>query len=255
MLDLEDQRLLVALSASGPCSMNKSPKKNWVEKSGGLPNYICHIAKAVARGGHGTGGAIAIAIGTAKRWAAGGGKVSPSVRAKAGAAVAEWEALKARAHAGHVVKASETTRSMLSVNLANSEDFNTAIVGAAWGEYMEHERNLADVKRRLNEPVSEPDGDEWIKELWNNFVIAQDGDDFYRVPYTVNGTDVEFGDWQPVKVTWTDTTAPADDDDDDDDDDDELDDDAHADLLANMPKPGGYGFYDRPAPAEISAGW
>lgn len=248
MLSLEDQFLLVELSASGPCSMNKSPRKNWVEKSGGLPSYICHIAKAVSRGGHGTGGAIAIAVGTVKRWAAGGGKVNAATRAKASAAVAQWEALKARNAGRHTVKASETTRDMLMVSLANSEDFNTACVGSAWTEYMEHHRHLADAARAMGEHPSEPDGDEYIWELWNNFVIAKDGDDFYRVPYTVSGTDVEFGAWQPVKVQWVDDNSP---DADDDDDDDELEDDALADLHQNMPKPGGYGFYERAAPTEI----
>jgi hypothetical protein len=39
--------------------------------------------------------AIASAIAVVKRWAAGGGKVSPEVKAAAAKAVAEWEKLKA----------------------------------------------------------------------------------------------------------------------------------------------------------------
>ncbi len=252
MLDLEDQRLIVSLSAAGPCSLNHSPKKNWVEKNGGLPNYICHIAKAVGKGS-GSGGSIAIAIGVAKKWASGAGKVTPATRAKASAAVAQWEALKARAHAHHVVKASDTTRDMLSVTLSNTEDFNTAIVGNAWQEYMEHCGMLASARRQMGEDVTEPDGDEFIKELWNNYVIAQDGYEdstpsYYRVPYTVNGTDVEFGDWTPVMQTYTDAPAGS-----DSDDGDSLDDDALADIQSSAPT-GSMPFYDSPEPSKY-AGW
>lgn len=64
-----------------------------------LPNYIENVAKGLMESGHDRSSAIAIAIGTCKRWAAGGGKVTPEVRAAAAKAIAEWEALKARAHA------------------------------------------------------------------------------------------------------------------------------------------------------------
>jgi hypothetical protein len=92
------------VKAAGPCSLNRSAKHNWVEDVGGLPNYICQIARAVARGGKSLDSAIPIAIATVKKWAAGGssgnGKsVSPAVRARAAAAVAEWEAKRARAKA------------------------------------------------------------------------------------------------------------------------------------------------------------
>jgi hypothetical protein len=43
--------------------------------------------------------AIATAIGVMKNWASGQGKVHPEVRAAAGAALAEWEAAKMKAHA------------------------------------------------------------------------------------------------------------------------------------------------------------
>lgn len=72
--------------------------KNWVTKTdpvAGVGPFIRAIAHALIRNGHPEGEAIAIAIGTCKRWAAGGGKVTPKTRAKAGAAIAEWEALKA----------------------------------------------------------------------------------------------------------------------------------------------------------------
>jgi hypothetical protein len=99
----DDGRVVEFVKAPGPCSLDRSPKHNWVEKEGGLPNYICQVARAVARGGHSLESAIPIAIATIKKWAAGGssgnGKtVSAAVQARAAAALAEWEAKKAKAH-------------------------------------------------------------------------------------------------------------------------------------------------------------
>lgn len=96
----EDVELLaLAAKTPGPCSLDRNPgKSNWVEKNGGLPNYVCQIAKAVHRQGHSISQSIAIAIGTIKRWSV-DPKKSASVRARAKAALAEWEAMKARAKA------------------------------------------------------------------------------------------------------------------------------------------------------------
>lgn len=83
---------------------------NWVEQVGGLPDYIERIAKHLHyEQGYPISRAIAAAVNTVKRWARGGtvaphgdpnGKhVSPATAAKAAAALAEWEAKKARARA------------------------------------------------------------------------------------------------------------------------------------------------------------
>jgi hypothetical protein len=64
-----------------------------------LPAYIQNIARALMRGGMPKSRAIATAIATCKRWAAGGGGVHPEVKAAAAKAIAEWEEKKARAHA------------------------------------------------------------------------------------------------------------------------------------------------------------
>jgi hypothetical protein len=63
-----------------------------------LPAYIQNIAHALIRSGHSESQAIQLAIGVCKRWARGGGKVTPEVRAAAQAAIAEWERDKASAH-------------------------------------------------------------------------------------------------------------------------------------------------------------
>jgi phage head maturation protease len=64
-----------------------------------LPAFIQHIAKDLMQErGMPESEAIATAIAQCKRWAAGGPGVKPETRAKAAAAVAEWERLKASAH-------------------------------------------------------------------------------------------------------------------------------------------------------------
>jgi hypothetical protein len=71
----------------------------WNDKARKLPDYIENIARGIMQGGEpDKSRAIATAIAAVKRWAAGGGKVSPEVRAAAAKALAEWTALKASAH-------------------------------------------------------------------------------------------------------------------------------------------------------------
>ena len=74
-----------------------SPKKNWVENAGGLPKYIEDIALALIRD-HGMKRehAIPVAINRVKKWAAGADGTKPDTKVKAAAALAEWEALKAK---------------------------------------------------------------------------------------------------------------------------------------------------------------
>jgi hypothetical protein len=73
--------------------------QNWVDKAGGLPAFIRAIAHALIRHGADESRAIATAVASCKRWAAGGGKVTAKTRAKAAAAVAEWERKEAQSHA------------------------------------------------------------------------------------------------------------------------------------------------------------
>ena len=79
-------------------SLERSPKENWVEKAGGLPSYIERIAKHLHyEKGMTISHAIATAVNTVKKWCAGGkGKTTAATKAKACAAVAQWEAKKAK---------------------------------------------------------------------------------------------------------------------------------------------------------------
>lgn len=105
----EDHDLIVAFAG---CSLDESPGKNWVEGVGGLPSYICEIARAIKKTGKSTSQAIAIAVSRVKVWASGKG-VDKDTQAKAAKALAEWESKKAKSHAksgakksGHALAAS-----------------------------------------------------------------------------------------------------------------------------------------------------
>lgn len=87
-----------ALKTMSVGRLDRSPKKNWVEESGGLPKYIEDIAVALhEKRGMDISRAIAVAINRCKMWAAGGADVDPDTRAKAAKAIIEWEALRAKA--------------------------------------------------------------------------------------------------------------------------------------------------------------
>jgi SPP1 gp7 family putative phage head morphogenesis protein len=82
-------------------------KQNWVDKSGGLPSYIERIAKHLHyEKGMDISRAIAVAVNTVKRWAAGGTvtehgttkTITAKTQAQAAAALAQWEAKKAASH-------------------------------------------------------------------------------------------------------------------------------------------------------------
>lgn len=86
-------------------ALNKSPKVNWIEANGGLPNFIERIALHLVAKGMSDSHAIASAVSTVKKWCATGDVtqwagiqvINAGSRAEACKAVAEWEALKARA--------------------------------------------------------------------------------------------------------------------------------------------------------------
>lgn len=77
------------------CDLGHSHKHNWVDEVGGLPSYIHSVACSLVKSGHDVSSAIAIAVSRMKVWAATG---DADTKAKAGAALAEWEAKKAKSH-------------------------------------------------------------------------------------------------------------------------------------------------------------
>jgi hypothetical protein len=101
-----DDPALLAFAAG--CSLAKDPAhpgKNWVTKTGGLPHFVCEVARAIHRRGVPVGHAIAIAVSrmkpsSRKSWMK-AKHPKPTTRPKSAAAISDWEAKKARAHAMH----------------------------------------------------------------------------------------------------------------------------------------------------------
>jgi hypothetical protein len=84
--------------------LGHSKKGNWVSRAGGLPLATRAVAHALIRDGHPKSEAIAIAIAARKRWARGGGKVRPQIRARSAAATARWEAMRAETKGKRLAK-------------------------------------------------------------------------------------------------------------------------------------------------------
>jgi hypothetical protein len=119
--------------------LDRSPKKNWVEKAGGLPDYIERIAKHIHyEGGKEIGTAISMAISQVRKWAAGGEGVSAKTQALASKAIAAWEALKAKSKArtavqmsarriqAEVLELSRNTRGPYRRHVAHTKQFGRA---------------------------------------------------------------------------------------------------------------------------------
>lgn len=88
--------------------LDRSPRKNWVEEEGGLPEYVERIAvHLVNERGFTVSHAVATAINAAKTWCRTGDvkqwpgfqNINAGSRAQACAAVAEWNRMKASARA------------------------------------------------------------------------------------------------------------------------------------------------------------
>ena len=83
-------------------TLDRSPKKNWVENVGGLPTEIEHLAEDLHKKGMTISRAIATAVSRAKYWAA--TSKNAKTKAKWAAEVAAWEAKKAKSHAQSAAK-------------------------------------------------------------------------------------------------------------------------------------------------------
>lgn len=206
-----DTDLILAFSTSS-ASLDRSPKKNWVENAGNLPPYVRKLARAIEKDGKSLSSAIAIAISRVKAWAGGGGDVDADTRAKATKALAEWEALKAKSKAGKTVKASNLDGEEY-VFFSATTSYNTDIVRRAWNSIETARRNAWNAAHKMD---NELDGTEtearaadfypyrWIRETWSDFLIIDNdeeprGQGTFKVPYTVtDGNEVVFGTEIPV---------------------------------------------------------
>lgn len=97
-VDDEDAGLILALSRKkGLLERKSGDNDNWVEANGGLPKYIEEVANSLhTKRGMPISQAIAVAISRIKKWAVTG---EPDTKAKAAKAIAQWNAMKAKAKA------------------------------------------------------------------------------------------------------------------------------------------------------------
>lgn len=200
MTDKNEQDLILLLATSS-ASLDRSPKKNWVQNAGHLPPYVRKLARAISRNGKSLDSAIAIAISRIKVWAAGGGDVNADTRAKAAKALAQWEALKAKNAAGRVIKATNEAGSEY-ILLSNVSSFNTEIVRTAWEAAQRAERSRVSIEYDF----------QWITELGTDYIIVNgdNGATRLRIPYTVDDNyEVTFGEPKKVVQLWV--TAEDDD--------------------------------------------
>lgn len=192
MFDQSDQELTLFLAK---CTLAKVPgNQNWLEEKavGGLPEYICRIARAIHEGdgSKSISQVIAIAVSRVKVWAKGGGGVTAKTRVKAAKAVAEWESKKKAAKIDNV-KASNSDDNIL--NLASY--------------------NVDDIRKQYREtyPSSNTSGPyRYIREMWSDHLIVNvesgaefDSIKFVKVPYTVDKAGkATFGEEKEVKQAY-----------------------------------------------------
>lgn len=108
-VELEDDPvmdLMVGITLLADADLIADFAQNWVQKAGGLPSYIKRISKHLTEKGMDQSRAIATAVNVAKKMCSTGDlnypglqHVNPGSKAEACAAVTDWEAKKAGAHA------------------------------------------------------------------------------------------------------------------------------------------------------------
>lgn len=90
-----------------------------------------------------------------------------------------------------VVKASSEEDNQ-QLSLANDGSYNTDIVSREW-------------RVRESAKARKTNGDYpygYVRELWSDFIIVEYDGYSEKIPYTVSGTEVEFGEPLPVKQVW-----------------------------------------------------
>lgn len=143
-----------------------------------MPEYICRVARGIMRSGRAKQTAIQMAIGRMKVWAAGGGNVKADTRAKAAAAVAEWEKMKM------------TAQKLAEFDL---ESGDVLLLSATLPSF-----SLEGVKRAWDAQQKGESGQ--VTEVWTDAVVVQNPDASYdRIPFEFIDGAVTFGD--PQRVT------------------------------------------------------
>lgn len=214
MLDTEREDLELIFELSRANSLAEKPgKNNWIEKTSdeGLPDYISRIAKALIRSGKSKSTAIAIAISRVKAWAAGGDDVDPDTRAKAAAALAAWEKLKASNKARSKKMGLTNSRGKLE-QVADPHELLALSVSYSMDsirrQFEEKMRALREARYKATGSYKESRMDYlWVKEVWTDKLIAKadhgEGSRTYRIDYSVDKSGkATFETPQEVKVQY-----------------------------------------------------
>lgn len=184
------------------CTLAKKPgKNNWVEEDavGGLPDYICRIARAINRDdpSKSISSVIAIAVGRVKTWARGGGGVNADTRAKAAKAVAEWESKKKASKVNNKPKMKLSADQEITLFLTKSY-------------------NIDDVRRQYK-TNSAPGKYVYVREMWSDHMIVVEEDEktidgsskIYKVDYSVDKDgNVTFGNRVEMKMAYVPLSHP-----------------------------------------------
>lgn len=140
--------------------LDRSPRANWVEKAGGLPDYIDRIAVHIHEKGAPISVAIATAINAAKKMCATGDlnwpglqSVNMGSKAEACAAVAEWEAKKASAHS-----MSRTGGCALDLAAWDSSQHPRVASGAGGGQFTTSQQSAGGAPRDAQAAAAQQNG-------------------------------------------------------------------------------------------------
>jgi phage head maturation protease len=163
-----------------------------------LPAFVQHIARDLMESrGMPESEAIATAVAQCKKWAAGGQDVKPETRAKAAAAVAEWERLKAGTHGktsapqGGGMSRSELFRSYPLEDyhiVRTGEGDSSGRVVEAYMTVFDEETEIYDGQGRYREAIDRAAFNKRIADLErsrNGFAAAKV---FYNHGMTIHGT-------------------------------------------------------------------
>jgi phage head maturation protease len=160
-----------------------------------LPAFVQHVARDLMESrGMPESEAIATAISMCKKWAAGGQDVKPETRAKAAAAVAEWERLKAGAHATRKDGGMSRTELFRSYPLEDyhivrtGEGDSSGRVVEAYMTVFDEEAEIYDGQGRYREAIDRAAFNKRIADLErsrNGFAAAKV---FYNHGMTIHGT-------------------------------------------------------------------
>jgi phage head maturation protease len=188
-------------------TLNRSPRKNWVENTGELPPYVREIARSIHnKRGIPLSQAIPIAIAQIKKWARGGDDVNADTRAKATKALAQWEKLKARNAAR---RKSSTYDPTLEVGPDAGSQRPQVIESTLYpflpgtAEELREKLTAAAVKT-----LDASDGRVQVAGTWPDRVVvtcyAADvggGAQSYEIPYVLKSGEPLLGDAEPVQLT------------------------------------------------------